>query len=417
MGYRVIVAHPGKQHSFRLASALKQEGMLLKYVTTVYNKRSSTLFKLISKVVSTDNLKRIEGRRNPDLEDDDVIQYCRLRGYIAILLARYDKSRKIYAWWQKKITDKFGRKVARLAIKENADAVVLYNSNALVCFEILKKKAPQITRIMDVSAAYKPYIKKIYERDFLLSPEFAHMLKREKAFLWKKNMCLRFEQETKNTQYFLTPSTFVIKSLLYGGIKEKQMALCPYGANFESAEPKYCKRSDTRLKIIYVGIVAALKGIHYLLEAVMQIPESEVDLTVVGAYDNNEHSLDKYKRRVNFTGAVLHEKVKELLLQADVFVFPSLGDGFGLAILEALSCGLPCIVSENCGGNDAITDYENGFVIPPQDVGAIKEKILWFYEHPERLHDMSEAAIKTAKKYTWEAYNRKAVDAVKSFLE
>ena len=55
---KIIVAHPGRQHSFRLATALKKNNMLLYYVTTIYNKKSSWLMQLVQPFLSKDNLKR-----------------------------------------------------------------------------------------------------------------------------------------------------------------------------------------------------------------------------------------------------------------------------------------------------------------------------------------------------------------------
>ena len=72
--FKIIVAHPGRQHSFRLASALKKSNMLLYYVTTIYDK-NSFLMKFTKKFLSKDNLKRANNRKNQDLDNIYQMQY------------------------------------------------------------------------------------------------------------------------------------------------------------------------------------------------------------------------------------------------------------------------------------------------------------------------------------------------------
>lgn len=327
MEYKVIVAHPERQHSFRLASALKKNGILFKYITTVYNKKSSILMRVTKLFLSQENLQRANNRINKDLEEDDVVQYCELRGLLQIALYRFDKSKRLYNWWHKNTSRRFGLKVAKLAIQEKVDAVILYDANALTCFKYLKTKAPHIKRIMDTSAANRLYMKTIYEHDIKKCPEFAPRLKRERNFLWSGNYCNLLEQELGATQFFLAPSEFVKKSLKYSGIEDNQIFLCPYGTNFEARELDNddSLSSDEVLKAVYVGNVTEMKGIYYLLEAMQMIPKEKVQLTVVGAFENDDHLFDKYLDRVNFTGRVTHETVRNILNCSDVFVFPSLG--------------------------------------------------------------------------------------------
>ena len=162
---KIIVAHPGRQHSFRLASALKKNDVLLYYVTTIYDKDSSVVMKIVKRFLSKDNLKRANGRKNPDLDDRDVKQYCLLGGLIEALLARIDKRHRIYWVVQRIDSDLFGNKVAKLAIKSGADAVIMYDTNATACFRYLRKRAPHILRIQDVSICTRQYMKTIYGKE------------------------------------------------------------------------------------------------------------------------------------------------------------------------------------------------------------------------------------------------------------
>ena len=186
------------------------------------------------------------------------------------------------------------------------------------------------------------------------------------------------------------------------------MHRCPYGVDVSQFSPKDYQENlvaRTRpIRFIYVGGVKELKGISYLLEAFNEIDPDEAELTVVGNYNEDDADTALYKERVRFTGNILHSAVADELRRADVFVFASLGEGLSLSTLEAAACGLPLIVTENSGVNDGMTSGVEGFVIPIQSKDAIKEKVLWFIDHPENIEGMGQAARKFALKFTWENY-------------
>lgn len=417
MTYKIIVAHPGRQHSFMVASELKQNDMLYKYITTVYDKDSSALMSIVKRLLSGDNLKRAIGRKNPNLTDSDVVQFCEFSGLIEIVLARFDKKRKIYNWWQRHTADRFGKKVAKYAIKNHVDAVIMYDTNALKGFKTLQKKAPEILRVMDVSAANRIYMKTVYESDFQKCPQFSQKLKKERSFLWNENICQRLLDEIKLTQLFLTPSNFVKQSLMFSNVSEDNIVICPYGANFPGVSIEKKVKHTGALEAVYVGNVTEMKGIYYLLEAAMRIDPNKVHLTVVGAYDNTDGLLSPYMENITFTGRITHDKVAETLKSSDIFVFSSLGEGLSLSVLEALACGLPCIVTKNSGANDAIVDGVNGFVVDIQDTIALVEKMQWFDQHRADLPKMSKAAVTAIDNFNWKNHEKCMVNALKKHLE
>ncbi len=418
MGYKVIVAHPERQHSFKLASALKKNGLLCKYVTTVYNKSTSLLMRFTKLFLSRENLHRANKRINPDLSEDEVVQFCELSGLLQIALYRFDKSKRIYNWWHKNTSRRFGKKAARLAIKEKADAVILYDANAMTCFEYLKEKAPNIKRIMDTSAANRLFMKDIYERDMRLCPLLADRLKKERDFLWRGNYCKLLARELAATQYFLAPSDFVKESLLFSGISEEQIMICPYGTNFTAIEASELPAiaQDGPLRAVYVGNVTQMKGVYYLLEAALQIPKEKLQLTFVGAFENGDGRFNKYLDRVTFTGRVTHEKVQEVLMASDVFVFPSLGEGMSLSVLEAMSCGLPCVVSANSGVREAIEEGKTGFVVKPQSISELVERLEWCIAHKSALEAMRQDVLDAAKRYSWDKYDASVAKIVCSII-
>jgi glycosyltransferase involved in cell wall biosynthesis len=100
----------------------------------------------------------------------------------------------------------------------------------------------------------------------------------------------------------------------------------------------------------------------------------------------------------------------------DVLVFPSLFEGFGLVILEAMSQGMTVITTPNTGGPDVTTDGENGFIVPIRSAEAIAERLETLVFDRKRLASMKEAALKTSRAMSWANYERAVAGVVKSVL-
>lgn len=408
---RIVVAHYGKQHSYRLAAALKQKGYLSKYITTVYLKKNNWT-RMAQLILKGNNLKRVESRKLNVLDDTEVIQFNEIGGLLKLLLLRVDKSRKVYIWWSKLTAKLFEKKVAKYVTKNNPDALIMYDTNASTCFEILQRKAPQVIRILDVSSATHNYMREIYKEDIKKCGKFSKSLVKSSDYFWKDKDIEYYMKEIKYAQYFLTPSSYVKMTLEDSGVNSENIYVTPYGVDIKLFSSNRENEKLDKLNFVYVGEVNQRKGIFYLLEAFKKYDNTKVNLTLVGNYDNTTGLFDEYIKLYNFTGHVTHDKVAEILSESHAMVFPSLSDAFGLVVLEALGAGVPVICTCNTGASDLIEDGYNGFVIPIGDKKSIQEKVDWFIDNKEKIKTMSKNAYDTAKKYTWEKYNNGIIDSI-----
>jgi glycosyltransferase involved in cell wall biosynthesis len=123
-----------------------------------------------------------------------------------------------------------------------------------------------------------------------------------------------------------------------------------------------------------------------------------------------------YQNIIRHVRSVPHSTLNIYYSAANVFVFPSLVEGFGLVLLEAMACGIPVITTPNTAGPDILTDGVEGFIVPIRDIETLQEKLEWCYCHPQELAEMGRAARQKAEQLNWEMYRQKLAHKVQTLL-
>ena len=143
-----------------------------------------------------------------------------------------------------------------------------------------------------------------------------------------------------------------------------------------------------------------------------------VELTLLGTKAAEGcPALDAAVRAHCWIPTLPHAEVLAEMERQDVLVFPSLFEGFGLVILEAMSRGLPVITTAHTAGPDVIEDGRDGYLVPIRSAAAIAEKLELLRCEPTRLAAMREAAHAKAASWTWADYRRRLVSHLQSTLE
>ena len=409
---KVLVAHPGRQHSFRVATALQHYGLLDKYVTTVYDKDSSLLMKITKRFLHGDELKRAEKRKCPDVEDDSVIQFCELGGLFFLLLLRIDKKQRLTRKYCNYLSTRFQKKLARYIIKHQIKYVISYDTNSTVLFDILKEKEPDTIRIIDDAHPCRNYLFKVYNDKLESSGPFIETYK-ACGYLLNRKIADFFGEEARKADIHIVASTFSKQAAMHNGIPDDHIIVAPYGVDNKAFHP-WEKDYRHGLKVLFVGEINQRKGIYQILEAAKELQPHGVEFNLIGTGMELAPELFKpYEPYVHFWGRVPFEKLQEMYGTSHVFIFPSMGEGFGLVIPEALSSGLPVIASKNCSGPDLIQDGFNGFVIDAGSTEQLVERIRWFNDHMDQLPLMEKNAIQSVHDMTWEAYEEKLVIQLK----
>ena len=195
-------------------------------------------------------------------------------------------------------------------------------------------------------------------------------------------------------------------------VTDREIFVVPNGINLN----QFTERSLTIVKengvkkILFIGRLHPVKGVKYLIRAMervlKEIPEAKLILVGDGKEREMLETLSKQlsiNNSVQFVGIVPHEKVHTFLQQADVFVLPSISEGFPNVILEAMACGLPVIATRVGGIPDIIIDGTNGYLVEVKDAHAIAERILLLLQNEILKKEISANNEQKVKKYTWDA--------------
>ena len=413
---KIIVAHPGKQHSFQTAAGLKENGMLYKYITTVYSKPGSLTYK-VTVLLKGKNKQKAKSRTSELLSDNDVVLFNEFYALITILLSRIPKLRRFYLKWNEWVASDFYRKVMLYAKKHNVDAVIVYDGYSDKHFDLLFDT--KILRIMDVSIANRKYIRKIFDLDINETGNFA--IKSEQIEYWDNSLLERDMKGVRDSEYFLAASQFVKNSLVSIGISDDNIRIVPYGVDITrfTAKSAVKKNLNDPLNLIFVGQPSYRKGMHHLLEAVSKFDSNQVKLTICGQYSSDLELYKKYRNieNIHFAGFVMNTQLKEYYQSADAFILPSLGEGMAMVGLEAMACGLPIMCTEFSGINDLVENFESGYIFEAVSTESVIQGIKWAIDHKAELASMGRRARKIAEIYTWEHYRKSVAEKIRELCE
>ncbi len=176
------------------------------------------------------------------------------------------------------------------------------------------------------------------------------------------------------------------------------------GFSFSAFRPSGSPPSGLRslpsapLRVLFLGQVILRKGIQYLLASARQLQKENIQFGVVGPIGISREAMATAPGNVTFHGRATRDQAANWYRQSDVFVLPTLSDGFAITQLEAMAYGLPVITTPCCG--DVVSDGVDGFIIPPRDADALARALLRYIADPALLKSQQTSALLKAKQFT-----------------
>ena len=210
-------------------------------------------------------------------------------------------------------------------------------------------------------------------------------------------------KHSENADCVVCPSTAAEK-WINNNLKVKKIKVIPHGCNI----PNNIMTLPKQFKVGYLGAFGPDKGLIYLMIAWNHfIKDSE--LIFGGSCGQYIQPLLTNIIRNNPTYRILGwvNDIADFYNQISVYVQPSVTEGFGIEILEAMSYGRPVIVSSGAGGADVVRDGIDGFIVPPRDPQAILDKLNYFKNNPDKVIKMGMESRERAKEFTWDHIEQK----------
>ena len=178
-----------------------------------------------------------------------------------------------------------------------------------------------------------------------------------------------------------------------------------------------CMQQRTLHSIIQVGSLIERKKTDVTIRAVAQLRArySQISLTIIGQGPQRE-ALEQLCRDlgvsdcVYFTGGMPNDRVQAHMAQSQIFVMPSVREGFGIVYLEAMVAGCVAIGTEGEGIADLIRSGENGYLVPPDDVEAVAQMVARCFDNPDEAERIARSGKTDAQGLTWEENAKKYLE-------
>jgi len=221
----------------------------------------------------------------------------------------------------------------------------------------------------------------------------------------------RKDGEMENADIILACSQHVARSLLKWGIAESKIRVMHYGAPEVVAVRKWTKEESRKpLRVLFVGAIGQRKGVGDLLAAIQTLNSPQIQLVMMGSMLGSDEVFRRWRHWFQYEVPRPHSAVLDLMRSCDVLVLPSIADGFGLVVSEAMACGLPVIVTPNTGASDYVTDGVDGFIVPIRSSDAIATRLDQLASDREKLAEMGQAAVQKARSWSWRNYREEILD-------
>jgi alpha-maltose-1-phosphate synthase len=218
----------------------------------------------------------------------------------------------------------------------------------------------------------------------------------------------REEAEYAQADAVTVPSEFAWRSFITEGFPRERLHRVPLGVRLEFFKPEGEPPADT-FEVLFVGSVTLRKGIPYLIQGFQKLRYQHKRLRLVGSIPEEIRPI---LARLDLTNVELlglrpQSDVRRFMSTSHVMVLPSIEDGWGLVMGQAMACGCPVVSSDHTGGPDLYSHGVEGFIVPIRSADAIAQSLQQLADDPHLRQSMSEAALRRVKSLGgWEDYGR-----------
>jgi glycosyltransferase involved in cell wall biosynthesis len=391
---RWTVAQIGHREEYAAARFFAAEGRLARLYNDIWCRHGARVLQR-----GPTPFRRFSLRHHPTLQHERVVAWSPTSAAHRVLCAARMRGQpgagrevalRHGAWFDAKVA----RRLGRLSLDPENDAFFSFN---LGCLETLRHlRARGVTALVDqFDPARVEYDLVRAEAERWPGWQAAPTVIPEAYFE-------RVRAEWEAAAGVVVNSAWSADALVRQGVPRERIVIVPlaYEPRVRLHEPR--PRNDGPLRVLWLGNVILRKGIQYLIEAARLLSDRSIRIVVVGPVRISERAVRSAPSSVEFRGEVTHDRISDEYADADVFVLPTLSDGFGLTQLEAMAHGLPVVTTPNCG---PVVDHgHDGLVVPAADADALADALATLDDDRDMVESMSKQSLVKAAQFSLERY-------------
>jgi glycosyltransferase involved in cell wall biosynthesis len=328
-------------------------------------------------------------------------------------VARVDRDQRLSDLVWEQTEGAFDRAVAR-SLHSGLTGVYGFEYGSRRTFE--RARAMGLATVYEMPAPEPVFVHELLQGERekfreLETPFTRHVARREPMWIEHRR------KEWENADIVIAASRFTAESYERAGWGAEKVRVVPLGAP-PAVEEESAEKGGTggkgKLRVVWAGTLNVRKGAHYALDAWRAHDlHRHAELHAFGAAALPPRLLQELPRGVHLHGSIPREQLWREFLAADVLLFPTLCDGFGMVVTEAWSRGLPVITTSRAGAAERLDAGRSGWFIDPGSAASIAEAVQRAASDRETLRGMRLHALAAAKARTWTDY-RKDLAAVVS---
>ena len=388
-----VICFAGPRDRYQSALALQEHQALEALVTEAYFSKFWSQTGLCGK-----NFHRFaKVRHHPEIPATKAVRS--LPAFVRTLQARFDR---------RKDSPHFA--VADRLLSERAGQVALARRAPLIAYSYYadaafrRMEGSGLPRMLFQVHPNGKYLRELFQKEIEKVPEAKASLMEETEMspLFAHN-----DETFAMADAVICASSFTRHSLAAAGSKAPAHVV-GYGVDLDLFSARTTAPVAKPLTVGFVGALSQRKGARYLLGALAALPKGVAKLVLYTRAAVDRDLLRGFESvDVEIRGGLSDAQLAADLKQCDLVALPSIAEGFGLIILEAMACGVPVLCTTSTGGADFITHRQNGLLIEPGSTAAIEQELVWALTHRDELFQLGQAARREAERHTWAEYRRK----------
>jgi glycosyltransferase involved in cell wall biosynthesis len=390
---KVVCVHIGARAHYLIPVALERLGCLQILITDTWIQ--SKWLRAFLFMMPITSVRSLAGRYATEIPSHHVHSFSWNSVFFELKL----RVKHLYNWESTLLRDSFFEHKAVEVIKKcnDADLVLGISYTALEVFKIAKSKGMR-TVLFQIDPG-------LYEENLV-----AQLIKVSGSIsVWERAPQIyweRWKEECVLADSIFVNSQWSKDGLIQYGIPQEKISIIPLPYTIQRKHVVFQRTYPTQfntarpLRCLFLGTLALRKGIHLLIDAAKALVDCPIEFIFVG---RSEIDIENFSlSNIAYKGIVPREAVDAEYQAADLFLFPTISDGFGLTQLEAMAWQLPVVTTSNCG--DVVRNDYNGWIIPSESVIDIVHVLKEVLMEPQKIQSRSSNCLGTVQEFSADVF-------------